>query len=315
MNWLVEQHGLPLLPGETAAMNKAVLEFFAAQIRNGHTRKAYARATSELLAWCRIRGLAQLEDVSSLHIAAWLDEQLERGAPASAKQKLAAIKRFFEFLTAQRVLATNPAAYVKGPRFSVKRGTTPVIEGADVRKILGSIENTTIKGLRDRALIATMAYSFARIGAALKLDTGSVFSVGRRLWIRLFEKGGSVHEMPCHHTLEACLMEYLDAADLAEDPKVPLFQSIAKGAARLSGRRLAHANAYNMVRERARKAGVISPVCCHTFRATGITSYLMNGGTIEYAALMANHTSIRTTQLYDRRGDDVQLDEVEKIYF
>jgi len=308
-------HSLSLLLNESEATQRTVLEFFMAQIRNAHTRKAYGRAVAEFLVWARDQGVGQLTEVTPLHVSAWLEEQMAKGATSSAKQKLAAIKALFDFLAARRALPSSPAAYVKGPRYSMRKGTTPVIEGSDVRKILASIETTTVKGLRDKALIATMAYSFARIGAVLKLDTNCVFSVSRRLWIRLFEKGGRIHEMPCHHTLEACLAAYIDAAGLSGEFNIPLFQSIEKGSIHLSGRRLAHANAYNMVKERARQAGIASPVCCHTFRATGITSYLKNGGTIEHAALMANHSSIRTTQLYDRRNDDVQLDEVERIIF
>jgi integrase len=119
--------------------------------------------------------------------------------------------------------------------------------------------------------------------------------------------------MPCHHTLEGYLHAYLEQTGLRDEPKGPLFRTIQRGTARLSTTPLPQANAYAMVRRRALAAGINTAIGNHTFRATGITAYLKNGGTLENAAAMANHASTRTTQLYDRRHDDISLDEVERI--
>jgi site-specific recombinase XerD len=164
-------------------------------------------------------------------------------------------------------------------------------------------------GLRDRALIGMMTYSFARIAAALGCWVEDVFVQDRRLWVRLCEKGGKRHEMPCYHRLE----EYLHAYAGAEDRKGPLFRTIARGTGRLSRTSLPQANAYQMVRCRAASAGIATMVGNHSFRAIGITAYLMGGGTLERAAAMANHASTRTNQLYDRRSDEMILSEVERI--
>ena len=168
-------------------------------------------------------------------------------------------------------------------------------------------------GLRDRALIGLMTYSFARIGAALAMEVRDVYVQNRRLWVRLHEKGGKEHDMPCHHTLEDYLQTYIDVAGLKDDPRGPLFRTIGRGTGQLTGTPLPQSNAYAMIRRRATAAGIDTEVGCHTFRATGITAYLKNGGTLERAAAMANHASTRTTQLYDRRSDEVSLDEVERI--
>lgn len=140
-----------------------------------------------------------------------------------------------------------------------------------------------------------------------------VYVQHRRLWVRLREKGGKRHEMPCHHTLEAYLHAYLEGTGIAGEPKGPLFRTVARGTGRLSSTPLPQANAYAMVRRRALAAGIATAIGNHTFRATGITAYLKNGGTLENAAAMANHASTRTTQLYDRRHDEISLDEVERI--
>ena len=158
-----------------------------------------------------------------------------------------------------------------------------------------------------------MVYSFARIGAALAMKVEDVYVQNRRLWVRLHEKGGKRHEMPCHHNLEAYLHAYIDGCGLAVDPKGPLFRTIGRGTDKLTTTPLPQANAYAMIRRRADAADIATKIGNHTFRATGITAYLKNGGTLEKAAAMANHASTRTTQLYDRRRDDVSLDEVERI--
>lgn len=178
---------------------------------------------------------------------------------------------------------------------------------------MDAIDVTTPVGLRDRALIALMVYSFARIGAALGMKVEDVFTQTRRLWVRLREKGGKQHEMPCHHNLETYLHAYIEGAGLVEDLKGPLFRTIGRGTGELTRTPLPQANAYAMIGRRATAAGIETKVGNHSLRATGITAYLKNGGTLENAAAVANHASTRTTQLYDRRHDDISLDEVERI--
>jgi integrase/recombinase XerC len=116
-----------------------------------------------------------------------------------------------------------------------------------------------------------------------------------------------------HHNLEEYLTAYLDGFGLRDDPKGPLFRTIPNHGGRLTDTPLPQANAHAMIRRRAAGVGIDTKVGNHTFRATGITAYLKNGGTLENAAAMANHTSTRTTQLYDRRHDEVNLDEVERV--
>jgi site-specific recombinase XerD len=102
-------------------------------------------------------------------------------------------------------------------------------------------------------------------------------------------------------------------AGLANDPKAALFQTYSRATGRLTGHPLPQANAYAMIHRRAKAGGITTQVGNHTFRATGVTAYLKNGGTLEKAAQMANHASTRTTQLYDRRAEEVTLDEVERV--
>jgi integrase/recombinase XerC len=307
----------PQLPGLILAADDHVqtrfLEFFAANIRNKHTRRAYAQATREFFIWCQRAGVTSIADVKPLHVAAYV-EQLgrERSAP-TVKQRLAAIRHLFDWLVTGQVIPVNPASSVRGPSHSVKRGKTPVLDPSEARSLLDCIDVTTPVGLRDRALIGLMVYSFARIGAALAMEVEDVYVENHRLWVRLHEKGGKRHEMPCHHNLEAYLHAYIDGCGLASDLKEPLFRTIGRGTDELTTTPLPQANAYAMIRRRAASAGIETKIGNHTFRATGITAYLKNGGTLEKAAAMANHSSTRTTQLYDRRGEKITLDEVERV--
>ena len=289
------------------------LEFFTANIRNPHTRRAYARAATEFFDWLAAKGVTQLTSIESVHVATYVEElQRARSAP-TAKLRLAALKHLFDWMVIGQIMPTNPAAAVRGPRHIVRRGKTPVLDPAEARQLLDAIDTTTVIGLRDRALIGLMVYSFARIGAAIGMRVEDVYTQNRRLWVRLHEKGGKQHAMPCHHNLETYLHAYIEGAGLANDPKALLFQSYGRSTGQLAGKPLPQANAYAMIQRRAKAAGIATKIGNHTFRATGVTAYLKNGGTLERAAQMANHASTRTTQLYDRRTEDVTLDEVERI--
>ncbi len=289
------------------------LEFFTAQIRNPNTRRAYAKAAMEFLRWCEVRGVVSLSAIQPMHVAAWVEELGRHVSVPTVKLRLAAIRHLFDWLVTGQVMPSNPAHAVRGPSYSTKKGKTPVLSPEEARHLLASITADTITGKRDRALIGLMTYSFARGGAAIGMEVRDEFVQNRRLWVRLHEKGGKRHDMPCHHSLEKYLDAYIDAGGLREFPRSPLFRTIGRGTGVLSDTPLLQADVYAMIQRRAKVAGIDTAVCCHTFRATGITAYLKNGGTLEKAAHMANHSSTRTTQLYDRRSDDVSLDEVERI--
>lgn len=308
-------HVVPALiaaAGEHASLR--FLEFFAANIRNPHTRRAYGRAVADFCAWCEEHGGRTITEVQPLHVAAWIELQQQTHAAPTVKARLAAIRHLFDWLVRGQVMPANPATSVRGPSHVVKAGKTPVLSPEEARALIDSVEVTTIAGLRDRALIALMVFSFARIGAALGMKVEDVYTQQRRLWVRLREKGGKGHAMPCHHNLETYLTAYMEGAGLAGDPKGPLFRTIGRSKGRpLTRTRLQQAEAYEMITRRKNAAGIATRLGNHSFRATGITAYLKNGGTLEKAAQMANHASTRTTQLYDRRRDELSLDEVERI--
>ena len=301
-----------LFAGQTERQAIRVAEFFAAQIRNPNTRRAYLRAVTDFAAFCETRGLLALDQVQPLHVAAWVEIQLKAYSKPTVKQQLAAVRMLFDWLVVGQVVRSNPASSVRGPRYSVKRGKTPVLDAESTRQLLDSIERDTDIGRRDRALIGTMTYSFARIGAVVQMKVDDYFYQGHRAWVRLHEKGGKEHEMPVHHALQDLLEDYLTQAGL-KGTSVPLFQSIAGRSGKLTGNAMSQSDAWNMLQRRALAAGLRTKITNHTFRATGITEYLLAGGKIEIAQRMANHESSRTTGLYDRRPDLIALDEIERI--
>ncbi len=288
------------------------VEFFVVTIRNPNTRSAYARAITRFLHECEAAGRSRVDLIDAVTVGVYIERLTRSHARPTVKQHLAAISRLFDWLVTGQVVPVNPATSVRGPTHVVRRGTTPILSAAETRQLLNAIDTRDLSGLRDRALIATMVFTFARVSAALGLAVGDYYAEGKRWWLRLREKGGKVHLIPVHHTAEQYLDEYINAAGLGDQPRAPLFQSLLAGK-KLSGRPLGRHHALRMIKRRARRAGLPYSTCCHTFRATGITTYLENGGTLEHAQAIAAHESPRTTKLYDRTDDAVSLDEIERI--
>ncbi len=139
------------------------------------------------------------------------------------KQHLAAIRMLFDWLVTGQVIPLNPAHAVRGPKHSVKKGKTSVLTAEEMRALLDSIDTTRLIGVRDRALIAVMGYTFARVGAVIQMKVEDYYTQNRRGWVRLHEKGGKVNELPCHHNLEQFLEEWFAKTGLSAEPAAPLF--------------------------------------------------------------------------------------------
>jgi integrase len=168
-----------------------------------------------------------------------------------------------------------------------------------------------MSGLRDRALLAVMVYSFARVSAVVGMSLEDYYLEGTRRWVRLREKGGKQHTVPLHFNAEEYVEAYLNAVG-PRDSKGPLFRTVDKQG-NLTVTAMNRHTAWEMVKRRALAAGLPATITNHSMRATGITVYLDNGGTIENARNIAAHASIKTTQMYDRRGDKITMDEISRI--
>jgi integrase/recombinase XerD len=272
---------------------------------------AYAVAVRQFSNWCEQRGL-QLEAIRPTTVATYI-EQLGSGmAKPSVKQHLAAIRQLLDYLVTGGILLSNPAGAVRGPKYVVKRGKTPVLSADQAQQLLDSIDVAELSGLRDRALIGVMVCTFARVSAVTTMRVEDYFEHGKRAWLPLHEKGGKRQEVPCHHNLTEYLDAWILAVKIADDKKGPLFRAIRKGN-RLTGNPIAREDVLAMIKRRAAGAALPYSTCCHTFRATSITTYLQNGGTLEHAQQIAAHESPRTMKLYDHTRDETSLNEVERI--
>jgi site-specific recombinase XerD len=315
---LVEAHTAPMIVpamiadlGEQAALR--FIDFFTSHIRNPNTRAAYAIGVRSFFDWLQARGMTALKRVRAIHVSGYIEALSKVRKAPTVKQHLAAIRMLFDFLILGQVVDSNPAAAVRGPKHVVTRGKTPVLEADEARRLIDSIDVSTAVGLRDRALIGLLIYAFARASAAISMNVEDYYAQGEHWWVRLHEKAGKQHEIPAHHLLETYIDEYLSEAGIGDERAAPLFRTALGRTGILSDRRMSRTDALRMIWRRAREAGIETALGCHSFRATGITVYLANGGLLEHAQQMAAHESARTTKLYDRRNAKITLDEVERI--
>lgn len=196
------------------------LEFFAAHIRNPNTRQAYARACLEFLRWCDELPV-DLHHIDAIIVAAYIEQH--PSSKPTVKQHVAAIKMLFDWLVVGQVVPSNPTGSVRAPKQLVRQGKTSVLSPEEARHLLGSIATATVIGLRDRALIGLMLYTFARVSAAVTMKVEDVLTRNGRMWIRLEDKGGKVLELPAHHELEADVAAYLEPArDPSREENSPL---------------------------------------------------------------------------------------------
>ena len=304
----------PALFSASEKAERRFWEFFTAHIRNPNTRIAYLAAVRCFAEWCEGRGIT-LDRVEPVVVAAHVEELTRTLSPASVKQHLAALRMLFDWLVVGQVLPFNPASSVRGPRHVVNGGKTPVLSAKEARALLDGINVSTIVGLRDRAFLGVLVYSFARVSAAVSLRVGDYYTQGPRSFFRLHEKGGRYNVVPAHHTAQEYVDAYLEATGIAHDRRGPLFRRTGPGPRdALLEEGLTRHGAFAMIKRRARKSGLPAEICAHSFRGTGITEYLRNGGDLEVAARIAGHASTRTTQLYNKLPEEIALDEIERIH-
>jgi len=307
--------GLEALPhiieqaGDDAA--RAFIEFFTANIRNKHTRFAYARAAARFLDWCHGRGL-DLWQIQPIVIAAYVELLEAELAKASVKQHLAAIRMLFDWFTTHHIIQVNPARSVRGPKHAVVEGTTPAFTVQQARQLLDSIDTSPIAGLRDRALIAVLIYTAARISAVVALKVKHFAPDGTQWCLRFGEKGGKTRKIPCRHDLQQYIQDYLDAAGSDQHKDTPLFRTLNRRR-QLTDKPLHRVEVAAMIKRRLKAAGLPTNMSCHSFRATTATDLLDQGISLEDVQYLLGHADPRTTRLYDRRKKEVTRNIVERI--
>jgi integrase/recombinase XerD len=286
------------------------LEVLGARLRNPNTRGAYRVAWRSFLAFCSARGL-ELESVKAYHVGAWLDQH--PGSRSTQRQHLAAVRLLFDSLMMRGVVEYNPAPRAKPPRLVRESSHTPVFEEAEIVAFLDLISSESLKDVRDKAIFSVLFYSWCRVSALINLTVADYYERGGTRWLRFQEKRGKEHDVPVHSKAKEAVDLWLERSCLVSNPSAPLFPSFGKNRETIESRRLDRRSVLKLVEKRARRSGILKRVCCHSFRATGVTEYMNSGGTIEIAQRIAGHTSPATTRIYDRSGDRLTLEEIERV--
>ena len=294
-----------------AASRFAWDEFFYAEHHNPHTQKAYMAAVKRFLAWCEGQGV-ELPTITPGMVGQYLVGL--GGSAAKRNLHLSALRGFFDRLVNRHVVVLNPAASVKGVKDTVMEGKTPEITIDQARTLLASIDTGDVVGLRDRAILATLAYTACRGGAAAKLRLQDFQCDGTQYVLRFQEKGGKSREIPVRHDLEGFIRAYLDAAGIADEAKdSPLFRAGNGRTRRLTANAMSSKVICELVKRRLKDAGLPSRLSPHSFRVTTITDLLTQGVPLEDVQYLAGHAEPRTTGLYDRRQKKVTRNIVERI--
>ena len=286
------------------------LELLGARVRNPNTRSAYRVAWRTFLAFCSARQL-ELESVKAYHVGSWLDQH--PGSRSTQRQHLAAVRLLFDSLMMRGVVEYNPAARARPPRLVRESSQTPVFEEAEIVAFLDSIGLNSLKDIRDKAIFSVLFYSWCRVSALINLTVADYYERGGTRWLRFEEKRGKEHEVPVHSKAKEAVDLWLERSYLGSTPSAPLFPSFGKNRETIELRRLDRRSVLKLVEKRAKASGILKRVCCHSFRATGVTQYMNSGGTIEIAQRIAGHTSPSTTRIYDRSGDQLTLEEIERV--
>jgi site-specific recombinase XerD len=279
-SWEVE--GLPAIIRRAGGeAERRTLDFFGG-IRSRNTRQAYGQAVMQFMTWCEDRNL-ELADITAFTVNAYVIEMSREYAPRSVRQHLGAIRSLFDHLAAGKVVPLNPASQVRGPKDEAKAAKPTPLRPQEIRLLLDSIDaNNT--GLRDRAVIAAMAYGFARVSAVLAMDVKDYCERDGQRWLRLRERTGNVQEVPAHSKARKYLDAYLDAAGIAGQPDSPLWRTVTKKRT-FSGERMSRVDVFRMVKRRLHDAGLDEAANCDSIRAAGIASYLASGGTLARATV------------------------------
>lgn len=300
---------------------------FLSKRKNGHTQLAYFRILKAFLLWAERSDLPSLVALTTTDIANYVRGLLPVHPKAdkpelsnrTRAQIIACLRGYFDALVRGGALPSNPAASVEIPSVKAKLGHYKPLEPEQMGGLLDSIQPESIRDLQDRAVIALMAFSCARVGAVTKMKLGDVYERAGRLHVHLTEKREAEHDVPCHPELEEYLRAFMarsakKAADCDENPARWLFRRWSKKRKALTGSPLTHMMCYTMVKRRSKAAG-LPDVTNHSFRATGITTFLRSGGALDDARRLANHASVNTTKLYDHRTQAVSVEDAERISY
>jgi site-specific recombinase XerD len=314
------QEPLPGFPGLVESSGPAARfawdEFIHGSIANDHTKRSYGNCVRRFLDDCQFRGL-ELHRIAPKDVRLYLKELRhqrngERLSIASRKLHLAAIRHFFDIAVVRHAVVLNPAASVRGEKYKVHEGKTPEIGVKQAERLLGSIDTSHVVGLRDRAAIAVMIYTAARVGAIANLKKKDFYHNGEQWMLHFTEKNGNSREIPVRHDLEQFISNYLGTAGTT-DENAPLFRSAYRKTKQLTANPMTTDDLRCMLKRRLKQTGLSTKLSPHSFRVTTATDLLTQGVPLEDVQFLLGHSDARTTKLYSRVPQKVTRNIVERI--
>ncbi|NKB72480.1 MAG: tyrosine-type recombinase/integrase [Candidatus Latescibacteria bacterium] len=277
------------------------LEWFA-NIDNPRTRRAYQNDLANFQAFTGITQPEEFRQVSRAHILAWRQDLEQRGlAAATIRRKLAALGSLYDYLCECNAVEHNPVRGVRRPKEDANEGKTPAISDDQARRLLEMPPSHTLKGRRDRALLATLLYHGLRREELCSLRVEDLQDRRGLMHIRVMGKGRKIRFLPVHPRALGLIMDYLDKAGHSTGP---LFRPVQNNRTKTLERPLDSGSVYrNIVVPYGKAAGIaIASFSPHALRATAATNALEHGADIAKVQEWLGHANISTTRLYDKRN-------------
>jgi integrase/recombinase XerD len=277
-----------------------------ANLTNPKTRRAYKNDVEEFVGFTGLRGIAELRGVTRAHVIAWRKDLEQRALAASSiRRKLSALSALFDYLCEHNAVAGNPVDGVKRPMANGNEGSTPALGDAQVRKLLNAPSEDTLKGVRDRAILATLLYHGIRREELCHLRVRDIQSRQGVLHFRVKGKRDKVRFVPVHVTAQRLIEQYLALAGHATDTAGPVFRPVTNNRTGKLDRPLDPASVYrNIVVKYGLETGIsaeVNGLCVHSLRATAATNALSHEADIAKVQEWLGHANVSTTRLYDRR--------------
>src|ERR1700736_2946492 len=231
---------------------ETLLNILEGRVSNSNTRKAYKAAWRSFFAFCSEYKL-ELDRARPYHVGMWLKRHT--GSVATQRQHLAAVRLLFDHLLEKGVADINPAARAKAPRLERECAHTPIFEQNEIKAFLDAIKVESLIDKRDKALFSTLAYSWARVSAAVGLKVEDYYERNGERWLRLHEKRGKIHEVPVHSNAREAIDQWLLASSLGCNPSAPLFPSFGKNKEPPEPRHMDRTSVWKPVQARAHASG------------------------------------------------------------
>ncbi len=278
-----------------------------ANITNEKTKRAYKIDVAEFIRFTGLREPSALRSVARAHVIAWRKSlEARKLAPASIRRKLSALSSLFDYLSERNAVPGNPVDGVKRPMSNGNEGSTPALGDLQARRLLEAPAPDTLKGVRDRAILATLLYHGFRREELCKLRVGDMQTREGVMHFRVEGKRDKIRFVPVHPTAQRLIAEYLVVAKHGGESDGALFRPVKNNRTGTLDKHLDSGSIYrNIVIKYGRATGInaeVNGLCVHSMRATAATNALSHEADIAKVQEWLGHANISTTRLYDRRG-------------